>query len=673
MKINIKSKLIGIMFIIAVIAIGSIGLYSYITMNNYVMESAETELEKVTRLNQSRFSELFTTAEKDLNKITEDGMVTAMNSATLAQTRINYFLNSMPEFDYVILGQKDGKYFVSNYANDEQKEFDMSNTAYYKKIQSGEQYKGIGVSPIEGKKAYVIAKPLENGFIAGVIKIETLTTRLNNTKTTDQFNFTIVTDSGQVFYHTDQKQILTEGFYQGKKNVLKDIEFTEEDKIVDKRYITEDQENLATTAEIIQPGWKLIVSSPISHFKQPVTLLKNRLFIFGIIFVVLSIIVSYYFGNRIGSRIKRVSEKTHQVSQGDLTTHIEVNKDDELGNLATSVNKMVGDLRTVAVNIQDKADDVSFASENLSNNLNQANDSAEQVSKAIEQVAVGADEQAVNFDEIVDVMDKMVSGIDNMLENSQNTVENARQSIDSVEEGNEWMEELISQMNTIRNKVENMTDIMNKLDDTSQEIGEIVEIINNIAKQTNLLALNAAIEAARAGKGGQGFSVVADEIRELAEESMDSVDKISQLIKDTQSSTKAARDSMLESQEAVREGKRLVDKTGEVFNEIKEVIDSTHDNAQKADTISKELSEGAEEVSDKVQRTASIAQEISANSEEVTASAEEQSSLMNDMKEEASSLRSLSNDMQESVDKFKVSEDDEAKLKEVINNEGEEE
>jgi methyl-accepting chemotaxis protein len=185
---------------------------------------------------------------------------------------------------------------------------------------------------------------------------------------------------------------------------------------------------------------------------------------------------------------------------------------------------MVSDLRMITGDIAKKSAELNISADSLNNNISQASDSAEQVSKSIEQVASGADEQAVNFESIVAITSKMLDNINIMVDNNEKTVENTKLSLESVQEGSNWMEQLIAQMDLITDRALNMADIMEKMGNTSYEIGEIVEIIYNIAKQTNLLALNAAIEAARAGEYGRGFSVVADEIRNFAEESISSAE-----------------------------------------------------------------------------------------------------------------------------------------------------
>jgi len=196
--------------------------------------------------------------------------------------------------------------------------------------------------------------------------------------------------------------------------------------------------------------------------------------------------------------------------------------------------------------------------------------------------------------------------------------------------GQENMSNMVEQMSTIKNSVVNSSNIIYDLQKNSEEIGNIVEIINTIADQTNLLALNASIEAARAGEAGKGFAVVADEVRKLAEESMSSANNIKNLILNTQDKTKAALNEILNSFSSVNHK----------FSNVDSMITASNDSITA--------------MASKLYDIETISNTASANTEEVAASTEEQSATIEEITESIEKLVSMVENLKESVAIFKL-------------------
>src|SRR6056297_2882113 len=167
---------------------------------------------------------------------------------------------------------------------------------------------------------------------------------------------------------------------------------------------------------------------------------------------------------------------------------------------------------------------------------------------------------------------------------------------------------------------------------TSNQIGEIVGLINNIAEQTNLLALNAAIEAARAGEAGQGFAVVADEIRELAEETAKATNNISSLIKETQSQSKISLEAINEVADKTEEGQEIAQKTGEVFVEIEGSSEETAAHIEETAASTQNLAENSEEIMRASGDIKSMSDEVTHSSQELTHMAEKLQRLIEEFK-----------------------------------------
>lgn len=332
--------------------------------------------------------------------------------------------------------------------------------------------------------------------------------------------------------------------------------------------------------------------------------------------IIAAVLISIGLGTLIAQMIARplgrVVEIVGKVSEGDLREKVDIDSQDEVGRLASSVNLMVDNLRSTISNITMSAQSVAA--------------SAEQISASTEEIAGSSSSQATAAVAINELFRDLSSAIQAVARNTEQASELSSKTVELAKQGNDVVVSSLQSMSAVSEQ-------MTRLEGDSQKIGDIIEVIEDIADQTNLLALNAAIEAARAGEMGRGFAVVADEVRKLAERSSDATKQITVIIKGMQENTRS-------SVEAVRESSVLSDQTGESFRQIVSYVN-------EAGHMVTEIAAASEEQAAQASEVLSSVENISAASEEAAASSEETAAI-------AQSLAQLADDLQQAVAVFKI-------------------
>lgn len=314
------------------------------------------------------------------------------------------------------------------------------------------------------------------------------------------------------------------------------------------------------------------------------------------------------------------------VASGDLTHTLHVDRNDEIGSLAKALNTMSGELRAVINKMVDTSNTVSAA--------------ANQLSGASLQMATGTEEVAAQTATVAVASEQMSATATEIAKNCIRAAESAKHANDTALHGESVVEETISVMSRISLRVNESSQTVETLGSRSEQIGEIIGTIEDIADQTNLLALNAAIEAARAGDQGRGFAVVADEVRALAERTTKATREIGSMIKAIQDETRGAVSSMVEGVREVETGTNEAAKSGDSLKEILNQINSV------AMEVS-QIASAAEE------QTATIT-EISGNMSQITEVVHETARGAQESAESARQLAGMARELQDLAGHFKL-------------------
>ena len=283
--------------------------------------------------------------------------------------------------------------------------------------------------------------------------------------------------------------------------------------------------------------------------------------------------------------------------EGDLTKRLDIKTNDEVGTLAECFNRFVEKIHGIIGKVADVT--------------NQVASSAEEVSSSSAQIASGSEQQSSQTEQVASAMQEITTSVVNVAESSSEAAKSAKDATETAHEGGEVVTQTIDGMNRIAKAVNASAGNIEKLGRNSEQIGEIIKVIDDIASQTNLLALNAALEAARAGEQGRGFAVVADEVRKLAERTTAATQEIGEMIKEIQSVTSMAVESMHAGTKEVESGVELANNSGRSLQNILETITRVTDMIQHIATAAEQQSSAGEEISSTIESVASVARETS--------------------------------------------------------------
>jgi len=341
---------------------------------------------------------------------------------------------------------------------------------------------------------------------------------------------------------------------------------------------------------------------------------------------VLGVAIGLYISRMITVPLGKVISVADSLAQGDLTVSIHSTNTDETGQLLNSIETMATNMRQMIATTVEISSGIASASN--------------QLHSTAEQIATGAEEVAAQTNTVATASEEMAATSTDIARNCSMAADASRLTAGAATEGTAVVNQTITGMNTIAERVKDSAATVSALGASSEQIGQIVGTIEDIADQTNLLALNAAIEAARAGEQGRGFAVVADEVRALAERTTKATREIGEMIKAIQNDTKAAVRAMEEGVHEVEKGTESSQRSGQALEEILGRINEVTMQINQIATAAEEQTATTSEVTTNIQQVTEIIHQSARGAEE-TASA-------------ASQLASQAQQLQDLVSKFRV-------------------
>ncbi|MFZ5968071.1 MAG: methyl-accepting chemotaxis protein [Bacillota bacterium] len=405
-------------------------------------------------------------------------------------------------------------------------------------------------------------------------------------------------------------------------------------------------------------GYILLTNAPLSEIFQKQKEMVNFMLILIAASVVLGTMIALVTSRTISKPIVKITKVINKTAHFDLTddrTYEDLlTYKDEIGTISNAVWNMRTTLSNMVQNIQESSTQVSNYSISIAGATEESSAAVEGIARAADELAEGASNQSENVQQGVHSLDVLASKIDDMVKSSGIMKEYVENTKLANEQGMVSINELYSSVQANNDVSKQVSSQVNLLEEKSNHIGEITNTIKSIAEQTNLLALNAAIEAARAGDAGKGFSVVAEEIRKLSDETATSTQNIDVLIKQIQEEVKNTQQKIYQAAEITDKTNRVSLDTGKAFEQIdlavKGIIGQIDGIIHNINSIDKDKNN----VVSIIQDISAVAEEAAASSEEVSASVEEQTATMESIASTAGELQHLAERLQSLVSNFKL-------------------
>ncbi|MGD8190729.1 methyl-accepting chemotaxis protein [Brevibacillus ginsengisoli] len=402
-------------------------------------------------------------------------------------------------------------------------------------------------------------------------------------------------------------------------------------------------------------GYKIFAVVPTSEIQDVANNYLVTIGVIGLIVLLLALIIIYFFSRSMIKPILQVSIQAQNISNGDLSNEqVSVKSKDEVGILASSFNQMTASLKAVISSVYDASQQVAASSEELTASAQETSQASQHITEVFQNISLQMDEQVQIAQETMGRSMSAIGELTVMGTNINQVNHSAEATLMTATSGSEAINQAMTQMNDIQQKSLHVSGAVESLNQKSQEIGQIISLITDLSSQTNLLSLNASIEAARAGEHGRGFSVVASEIRTLAEQSAVAAEKIRTIIVEIQSESNKANEVVKESNESVGKGQTLITVADQSFQSIFEAVKQVVSQTSTIERGFKTFSANMQNVADDMKKIEHNSMTTAQNTSQVAATTEQQHASMEEILAASSMLANMAEKLQLEVANFKI-------------------
>ncbi len=485
-----------------------------------------------------------------------------------------------------------------------------------------------------------------DGYVVIDINAKAVTNVLKNLELDEKSIIGYVSPDGSEILNTDKKETVFSGqdFYKeaiSNGGLLSMVQYQK-------------QKYLFACSPIAETGSSVCCLVPQKVMLSQAYEIRNMTIGITITAIIIAFLIALFLAFNIHKAISTAIGVLEKAAGGDLTGNVNIKRKDEFGVLATSINSMIANMKVLL----NKVDHISTLVQSSSDNVNSTSEllvySSDEICNAISEIESGTSSQAIEAERCLEQMAGLSDKINTLTTNtsaietiSHDTKVFAGQGIDIIDKLNKRSKDT-------QEVTQAVIEGIGKLNDETNTIENIVEVISSISDQTSLLSLNASIEAARAGESGKGFAVVADEIRKLADESMQAVSRISDIITRINTQTELTVETARRAEQIVGAQQDALVTTINLFNTINKHIEDLADNLDDITMGIEQMSIAKDETLSAIQSISDVSDRAAASTSQVSSTIVNQMDAVKNLNDDAETLNNNSRDLMDAVTQFKL-------------------